>query len=151
MATLHLGDIVYVKRTGYRHFGIYTGNEQVIHYHKEHNPLLSDGIIAETTLAEFKGSSDTIYVLNATTPAGTALFDWLVHHLAGGDVELLSPQETVTRAHSKLGEHGYSLLLNNCEHFALWCKTGIAQSAQSDYLLECLQMLMPPLPQNKED
>jgi cell wall-associated NlpC family hydrolase len=26
------GDIVYVKRRGYRHFGIYTGNQQVIHY-----------------------------------------------------------------------------------------------------------------------
>ena len=73
MAIIHSGDIVYVKRTGYRHFGIYTGDAQVIHYHKERNPLLSDGIIAETTLAEFRGSSDTIYVLNATPPAGTAI------------------------------------------------------------------------------
>ena len=35
MFKAHKGDIVYVKRKGYRHFGIYAGNDHVIHYHKE--------------------------------------------------------------------------------------------------------------------
>ncbi|MBQ1867166.1 MULTISPECIES: lecithin retinol acyltransferase family protein [Selenomonas] len=149
MPVINPGDILYVKRTGYRHFGIYAGNQQVIHYYKEKNPLVSDGIISETTLADFQGVSDTIYVLNSTTKAGAPLFDWIVRRLLGDDIELFSPEETVARARSKLGERGYNLLLNNCEHFALWCKTGIAQSAQSDYLLSCLQQLIP-LPSAKE-
>ncbi|SDG26158.1 kelch-like protein 24/35 [Selenomonas sp. WCT3] len=152
MTAIKPGDILYVKRTGYRHFGIYAGNQQVIHYYKEKNPLVSDGIISETTLADFQGVSDTIYVLNSTTPSGPPLFDWIVHRLLGDDIELFSPEETVARARSKLGERGYNLLLNNCEHFALWCKTGIAQSAQSDYLLSCLQLLNPlPSPHQETD
>lgn len=35
MTAIKPGDILYVKRTGYRHFGIYAGNQQVIHYYKE--------------------------------------------------------------------------------------------------------------------
>ncbi|MDD6134689.1 MAG: lecithin retinol acyltransferase family protein [Selenomonadaceae bacterium] len=152
MTAIKPGDILYVKRTGYRHFGIYAGNQQVIHYYKEKNPLVSDGIISETTLADFQGVSDTIYVLNSTTPSGPPLFDWIVRRLLGDDIELFSPEETVMRARSKLGERGYNLLLNNCEHFALWCKTGIAQSAQSDYLLSCLQLLNPlPSPHKETD
>lgn len=152
MTALQPGDILYVKRTGYRHFGIYAGNQQVIHYYKEKNPLVSDGIISETTLADFQGISDTIYVLNSTTQSDPPLFDWIVRRLLGDDIELYSPEETVARARSKLGERGYNLLLNNCEHFALWCKTGIAQSAQSDYLLSCLQLLNPlPSPHQETD
>ncbi len=149
MTALQPGDILYVKRTGYRHFGIYAGNQQVIHYYKEKNPLVSDGIISETTLADFQGVSDTIYVLNSTAQSDPPLFDWIVRRLLGDDIELYSPEETVARARSKLGERGYNLLLNNCEHFALWCKTGIAQSSQSDYLLACLQLLNP-LPSAKK-
>ena len=149
MATVHVGDIIYVKRTGYRHFGIYAGNQMVVHYHKEKNPLLSDGIIAETTLAEFMSSSDTVYVINSVQPSGPPLFDWIARKLFGDDVHLFTPQETVARARSKLGERGYNLLLNNCEHFALWCKTGIARSDQADYVLACLQLILPPPPEKK--
>lgn len=36
----------------------------------------------------------------------------------------------VLRARSRLGEKEYGLFHNNCEHFALWCKTGISSSEQ---------------------
>lgn len=42
----------------------------------------------------------------------------------------LSPDETVHRAESRLGSVGYSLVRNNCEHFATWCCTGRKASAQ---------------------
>ena len=145
MITANTGDIVYVKRKGYRHFGIYTGNEQVIHYHKEHHPLLSDGIITETTLAEFMSDSDTLYVLNGIGPtADTHLFDWIIQRVFDGEITSFSPQETIDRARSKLGEQGYSLLLNNCEHFAFWCKTGVAKSSQVDDILACFLLPVPP-------
>lgn len=36
----------------------------------------------------------------------------------------------IQRAKSRLGESEYSLLFNNCEHFATWCKTGLQHSEQ---------------------
>lgn len=36
----------------------------------------------------------------------------------------------VQRALSRVGETGYHLLWNNCEHFATWCKTGHEHSTQ---------------------
>ncbi|ELT87030.1 hypothetical protein CAPTEDRAFT_222606 [Capitella teleta] len=44
--------------------------------------------------------------------------------------EVLSPEETLKRAHSKLGEGKYNVWSNNCEHFATWCKTGEKKCGQ---------------------
>ncbi len=41
-----------------------------------------------------------------------------------------SPSVVIKRAESKLGEDGYCLFSNNCEHFAYWCKTGKHKSEQ---------------------
>ena len=43
---------------------------------------------------------------------------------------LHSPEETVARARSRIGEEKYDLASNNCEHFAIWCKTGVHESHQ---------------------
>ena len=142
---INSGDIIYVKRNGYRHFGIYAGGNHVVHYHKEKNPLLCDGIIAETSMETFMSSSNILYVMNGPGPtAQHDLFEWILQRLFNGEIKAFSPQETVQRARSKLGKKGYNLLLNNCEHFAFWCKTGIAQSAQVDDLLACLLIFAPP-------
>lgn len=57
---------------------------------------------------------------------------------AGHDVKLMKyapevcfePEIVVRRAINRLGECGYDLLENNCEHFAAWCKSGKHQSEQ---------------------
>lgn len=55
---------------------------------------------------------------------------------ADGDVEVvrygdcLPAEETIRRAESRLGEREYSVVTNNCEHFARWCKTGQDASEQ---------------------
>lgn len=43
---------------------------------------------------------------------------------------IFSDKETVERAMSRLGEDKYNLVTNNCEHFAIWCKTGLSESMQ---------------------
>lgn len=52
---------------------------------------------------------------------------------------LYSPEETVQRAKSCIGKTNfgngygeYALHRNNCEHFAIWCKTGLRQSIQAE-------------------
>ena len=139
MAQAASGDIIYVKHRGYQHFGIYAGDGRVIHYYKESNPLVSEGIIMETSLSEFRSGSDTLYVLNGDSNHKN-LLDWLLKRLFGENMPTFSPRETVERARSKIGQKGYSLVNNNCEHFALWCKTGIAMSSQVE---EVLALFLP--------
>ena len=43
---------------------------------------------------------------------------------------IYSPRETLKRAYSRIGECKYNMISNNCEHFAMWCKTGSAKSTQ---------------------
>ena len=51
-----------------------------------------------------------------------------------------SAQEIEKTALARLGEGGYNILYNNCEHFALWCKTGISESHQ---IVNFLNLLLP--------
>ena len=43
---------------------------------------------------------------------------------------LYTREETLQRAYRRLGERNYNLITNNCEHFAIWCRTGISSSSQ---------------------
>ncbi|WP_455538189.1 lecithin retinol acyltransferase family protein [Terrisporobacter sp.] len=52
--------------------------------------------------------------------------------------KIYSPEETVKRARSKVGEKKFFLPGNNCEHFVLWCKTGVKQSYQVNLLLKAI-------------
>ena len=51
-------------------------------------------------------------------------------------ITLYSPEKTVERAESRLGERDYNIATNNCEHFATWCKTGKSKSSQVEKFLE---------------
>lgn len=49
-----------------------------------------------------------------------------------------SPDDTVSRAKSQLGECGFL----TSEHFAMWCKTGIAESHQIEKMREWWDMII---------
>jgi len=105
------GDCIYVYRNFgqlkgvYKHYGIDCGDGTVIHYRKPSE------VIEQTSLATFSKDNPT-YVAEYTQGFGYI------------------PDAVVERAKSRLGEHDYNLLTNNCEHFACWCKTGISDSKQ---------------------
>ena len=89
----------------YQHHGIDCGDGSVIHYRKPSE------VVERTSFATFsKGNIVTAkeYIKG---------FCYI-------------PEVVVARAESRLGEDKYSLLFNNCEHFATWCKTGISDSKQ---------------------
>ena len=50
--------------------------------------------------------------------------------------EVFSAEETIRRARSRLGEKSTNLLKNNCEHFAIWCKTGLSKSYQVEAIIQ---------------
>lgn len=45
-----------------------------------------------------------------------------------------SADAVIRRAESQLGRSDFDIVMNNCEHFATWCKTGIKDSEQVDAL-----------------
>lgn len=62
---------------------------------------------------------------------------WMARAGANRAASCLAVEQTVALAYQFLhnGEWPvYEVILNNCEHFAVYCKTGVAQSAQSERL-----------------
>ena len=106
------GDILYVNRGFYKHYGVYAGDGKVIHF----APLAGKEINAENA------------VVHETS---------LGNFLKGGVLQIdnkskanFSRQEIVERARSQIGAKSYNLVFSNCEHFARWCKTGVFESEQ---------------------
>lgn len=158
------GDIVFVDRGLYRHFAVYIGDGKVIHYAPPGNTLKfcsDEASIHEATLAEFLGDATQYGICEFSDQlAADTLEDelWDVFHVVlravteskkkkkkrkskqAEDVyHLYTPEETVARAKGRLGERNYDLVENNCEHFALWCKTGLSESRQVNRILDCVK------------
>ena len=101
------GDHLYVRRRRrYSHHGIDCGDGSVIHYV---GPRARLRHVVRTPFEEFAAEDEVLVRTYA---------------------QRLSPDETVRHAESRLGSAGYHLVRNNCEHFAEWCCTGRATSAQ---------------------
>ncbi|XP_014679976.1 PREDICTED: uncharacterized protein LOC106819917 [Priapulus caudatus] len=118
---LRRGDHIYVWRyaIGYRHHGIWDGRK-VIHFSGAKSGDKSNATIRRDTLDVFlDGGNLKIYLYGVSW--------WNTWYEFGGasTTEESDPPDTVMdRAESRIGDGGYSLLGNNCENFALWCKLG---------------------------
>ncbi|MCZ7537167.1 MAG: lecithin retinol acyltransferase family protein [Acidimicrobiia bacterium] len=103
-----IGDHVFVKRWWYTHHGVEVADGMVVH---------------------FTGTP-------GSKRGATIRRDSLDAFASGGVVKVrpyqqrCDPSEAVELAESKLGESGYHLYANNCEHFARWCVTGRHKSSQ---------------------
>ncbi len=163
MLTPQYGDVIFASRFGYNHYGIYSGDNKVIHYCKEENGTCK-GIIKETSLDYFlNGDKLHICRFNEITLRKlleeNLLLDKAFFLVGGPALYLLSkaykfvsnesqetrsaknifdPQETVERARSSIGMKEYNLVVHNCEHFAIWCKTGVHSSKQVEKIIEII-------------
>lgn len=115
------GDHIFVHCTGFSHHGIDCGDGEVIHFDFTPKRKLFSCVngdtsrIRRTSMEEFSGGKE-IHVR-----------DYASSHAADRIIE---------RAESRVGESGYHLFSNNCEHFARWCKTGVSDSSQIDAIDE---------------
>jgi hypothetical protein len=152
-----LGDILAVNCGLYYHYGVFAGNNHVIHYSAKHKNFGANISIHETTLHRFlRGGRclicrfpDTyrkpdlgikVYTMIRNPTVFTVMdsVSTLLTELSSSGFHLYSGRETVERARSRIGEGSYSLIFNNCEHFAVWCKTGISHSSQVNIVLSFL-------------
>ena len=141
------GDILGVDRGLYEHYAVYVGDDRVIHYTGGGDDFEGDIAIRETLFRDFLGKETSYFVCefpeSHTPPHKRQQFTssvmqdirWLMDVFQDSQYHLFSPEETVERAYSRLGERDYNLLTNNCEHFAIWCKTNLSESWQVEKLL----------------
>ena len=102
------GDHICVKRFLYCHHGIDCGDGSVIHY--TGNPWQrKNALITRDSLENFAKGAPLRIVTYTPQPA---------------------EDEVLQRAEERLNETRYSLLFNNCEHFARYCMTGLPESKQ---------------------
>lgn len=157
--TLKSGDIIGVKRFGglYEHYAVYIGNDEVIHYAGQGDDFSDNICIHRAPIEEFFKDSEKMFVLDfpdeygrptkIAYATGAMIFgditDKLRELVNSDKYHLYSPSETVKRAKSRLGECDYNLATNNCEHFAIWCKTGISESHQVNMFLRAIAAQLP--------
>ncbi|XP_014677569.1 PREDICTED: lecithin retinol acyltransferase-like [Priapulus caudatus] len=116
---LKRGDHIYVWRTGYHHHGIWDGRK-VIHFDGAKSGDKSNATIRRDTLDVFlNGGKLKIYLYGVSW--WNTWYEWLT---TSTTLESDPPDTVMDRAESRIGDSGYNLIFNNCEHFAHWCKLG---------------------------
>ncbi len=113
------GDIVRVPLGLIFHYGIFVSQEEVIQFGLPPHP---------------GRDSSKVEVLSAPLSAFLEGGVLEVGECEEGDPPRRSPEETVAAAKSRLGERGYNIIHNNCEHFANECAFGVHVSTMTDGL-----------------
>ena len=127
----------------YEHWAVYVGGGKVAHLtggDMTHRPSLGQmvGCVA------FGSTSPVICVSDIHEVAKGCVavrIDDNQHEAYLG--EPYPPQAVVQRALSQVGCNGYHVAVNNCEHYATWCKYGKGYSAQSDSDFKPLPLSCP--------
>ncbi|GAA0863597.1 lecithin retinol acyltransferase family protein [Paraclostridium tenue] len=120
MSNAQYGDLIFVDHGLYKHFGIYINDDCVIHYDgKIDDKFLRHMCIRQTNMDRFLAGKNSFKIYNDKNSN-------------------ISSCDVVNRAKSRLGEKNFNLIFNNCEHFGLWCKTGINKSNQVNLILSLL-------------
>ena len=109
-----VGSHIVSPRRGYTHHGIYVGRGRVVQYGGLAHGLRR-GPVEEIDLIQFSRGRPIWIRIDQRSP--------------------LNRDEICRRARSRIGEHRYQLLTNNCEHFCEWCTRGEHCSYQVDELV----------------
>lgn len=113
------GDMIRVRIGSIWHYGIYVSDSEVIQFGfppREGAERADIITVCATDMDAFSGGS-------------------IVERAELGPIERLKrfpPDKTVALARSRLGEGGYDLLHNNCEHFVFECVFGVKRSMQEE-------------------
>ena len=114
------GDHIRVKSNQLYHHGIYIGNDEVIQFGGPFDMFTKpkDIVVEKVSIEEFlKGGFLEVKVFDRKERKQKRNVD-----------------DIVNTALSMLGEGGYDILYNNCEHFVNYCILGEKKSSQVDDL-----------------
>jgi len=114
------GDMVRVKLGSVYHYGVFVGEDEVIQFGP---PPVAGKRVPDAEAAVIATDMDC-FCCGAI--AETAVLDRKEQR------QRIPPERTVALARSRLGEGGYDVLHNNCEHFAYACVFGEKRSTQEE-------------------
>lgn len=104
------GDIVRTKVTFYHHYGIFVDEQTIIQFG------MPDNVTQNAADIRVLSSDVAAFLRGGEMEVGVP--DWQERK------KLRNPRQIVEIARSRLGEDGYDLLHNNCEHFVNECAFG---------------------------
>lgn len=135
---LRRGDLLEVPRTLFTHYGIYLGEHKVAHLIPDILPVFSND-------QKLIGSviTNKRLILGCVYKCATVRVDTLEDFAYGSNIQVnrldqvmkgdaLPNEDVAKRAEKLIGAIPYSLLWNNCEHFATYCRYGSAASRQTE-------------------
>ena len=155
------GEVIKVDRGLYDHYGIFVralgrngrGELHAIQYTGRNGHNDFNGIVRETPLNDFLNGAGEFMVckysgmsLRFICSARLLVRDVCSSRASTSSCTLTDytadpeGRQAVERARSRIGAEGYSLPVNNCEHFAVWCRTGESDSSQVRDVLHALIM-----------
>lgn len=128
LTDLYKGAHIRVKMNNFYHHGIYIGDGMVVQFGMPNNVF---------------EKPENVKVLKS--PISSFSSDGFIEVRIYNKKELKqkrSNDEIVKEALSHVGEGGYNILHNNCEHFANFCVFGKKQSTQMDNVYENVKHLL---------
>lgn len=126
------GDLIRVKVNFYYHYGIFKDNETVIQFGLPDN--------SNTPSDQIKVLTTDIYTFSNGAFIETAKYEGFEK------LKKRPPEQIINTAMSRLGEGGYNILNNNCEHFATECVFG----ERSSFLDDVREKIRQKLNNNKK-
>lgn len=141
-----IGEHIYRKGNSrsieYTHHGIVIGKDEVIHFFKREGD--QKHIVQSTTLQVFADGKaierkEYIRIIEEIEDiTGEKLPDYVADDIRAKVEDVAG---AVRRAKNLLGEGGYGLTTKNCEHIAMYCKTGHHFSHQVGLLGKLFRMI----------
>ncbi|KAK7095351.1 phospholipase A and acyltransferase 3-like [Littorina saxatilis] len=138
---LEVGDLIQFPRGIYSHWAVYIGEGEVAHLAGEEDDGIN-GKLDSTHLFTVSGRSfqkACVKVDRFVEVAGRTKA--VRNNSKDKKFTPLPPDCIVGNALTRLGQVGYNVLYQNCEHFASWCRYGEGKSDQADKVLTGLSVV----------
>lgn len=121
------GSMIRVQAGSIHHYGVYLSHDEVIQFglapNRRPDQKDADVRVLATSLTDFQNGE--VLETAVFTPEESA--------------DHPTPAEAIATARRRLGEDGYHILYNNCEHFANECVTGKHYSEQVEGVREIMR------------
>ena len=136
------GDLIRVRLGGVYHVGIFAGEDEVIQFGLPPVPEYKDRpAVVCVTDVDFFACGGIVERAELTRQEKKRAFP---------------PAQIIARARARMGEGGYDVLHNNCEHFANECVFGEKRSEQTEQVRQrwlnrpLLRVYLAPLPEEDD-
>jgi len=147
METYHAmkaGDLIEFHRGLYTHWGVAIGDGKIVHLSGDDDDGLSANVGGK--LGSVSGSVFTISGVSFEKANVKCDDFWDIARTSKANVNNSKDEYIradaehviIDRALSRMGTIGYNMLWSNCEHFASWCRYGMAWSEQVDKFMRVL-------------